>query len=920
MTSLKPFSKITILGFVFAIFLNATLVLAKEILRRPSATGTLAQGVSKTSNLDPIRSNNLVLDRVEFQGVKSLSETDLTSALDLGAQDIFDQQKLLSSIKKLHELYVSHGFMFAEFRSELRLEKGTGNKPVLMIYVNEGKSVLVDDIEFQSVRKFDRFQIKYWYEFNEKIMSNRRLFLNRTYNQDFKLLLERTLKAEASKTGFDAAHIVRIEELPLKSTKDRVILKCYLDMGDRLTFGFRGQSVFSHTELEDIVKSEREIGLSEDSVERIRAKIEEAYRLKGYAWVNVRAYNFESPDVLSKHITYVIDEGKRPIIESIDFEGNYHFTSDLLKDKMLEIGPETLSLRHYVFSDIERGGDLVAQYLKTQGYLSSRLVTVNTQWDEKKEKAHVVIYLFEGEQSVIKNIEIEGSTQFSPEEIKRYLRIEIGSPFNAFLFNERLEALEQDYKSKGYLNAQVSAVNPELVVQYSEDNRSVSIHLEFNEGDLVHVGSIFIQGQNKTLEEVIRRELRFSEGDILTSEKIALTEKRLRRLGLFSSVDIRLTEGPAGPSLKNVIVTVEEGFPGFIEGGPGFRNDLGLRLFGRLGYANLWGRNQTAQVSASVNRRLADPVFILNGTKNSRPKLPLEYELDFAYIFPWLFLKDTSFSPSISFTQNQYSYFDKRSQTLGLLFRRPLAESFNLTADLLYELERADQQNAVDYLDNVVVTVGSLRPSLTLDLRDDPLLPSRGLFSQASFEVASPFLLSQKHLGYAKLMFRSDYHVPIAKHISWLFSFRTGFAKSIEYPSSCLDGNGNYVESMCDPRDTSGRIPIFKVFSLGGVGSIRGFEEQEINFLDKNVRGTISYVNYRTQLDFPLSYPLTTGVFVDAGNLRLDSYSFGGLRYGVGSGLYYKTPVGSVNFDVGFKIKPTQAEDPWNVYLSVGVI
>ena len=102
---------------------------------------------------------------------------------------------------------------------------------------------------------------------------------------------------------------------------------------------------------------------------------------------------------------------------------------------------------------------------------------------------------------------------------------------------------------------------------------------------------------------------------------------------------------------------------------------------------------------------------------------------------------------------------------------------------------------------------------------------------------------------------------------------------------------------------------------------MRGYKEQELNIQDISVRGTASYVNYRTQVDLPISGPLRLGPFLDAANLLVDEYSFtGNMRLGTGFGLHYLTPVGPINFDLGFKVNPKPGEDAYRFYFSIGMI
>ena len=154
-------------------------------------------------------------------------------------------------------------------------------------------------------------------------------------------------------------------------------------------------------------------------------------------------------------------------------------------------------------------------------------------------------------------------------------------------------------------------------------------------------------------------------------------------------------------------------------------------------------------------------------------------------------------------------------------------------------------------------------------------------------------------ISYYRIQTRSDYYISLFEGIVWYFSFRAGF------------------------EETQGKhdsIPLIKQFTMGGVGSLRGYQEQEIHNSAVITGGSLSYVNYRTQMDFPFAGALKFGVFLDAGNLSLNQFMFGRLLYGTGVGFHYQTPVGPVSLDWGFKIAPPPGAEPYVLHFSVGLI
>ena len=362
---------------------------------------------------------------------------------------------------------------------------------------------------------------------------------------------------------------------------------------------------------------------------------------------------------------------------------------------------------------------------------------------------------------------------------------------------------------------------------------------------------------------------------------------------------------PDDSQSKILRIVVQEGTPGVIGGGIGFRNDLGARVFGEVAYANLGGRNHTVSFLTAVNERF-DNDFCANarpGQQATPNSCFLEGSVQIGYRWPWfLGLPEVTFRPRLNLERVQYRKFDSDSLSLVPTFEKVIFHKPKLAATLSYNLERIQQYNAQDPEDNGEYTIGSIIPALSLDMRDSPLLPSKGVYSTLSYEIASSAFGSQRKpvpVGFRKMQFRSDFHNPLPFGMLGYFSFRTGVEQNSEKPFA---------------------IPTSRQFVLGGAGSLRGFKEQELNTGDAQITGSLSYVNYRAQIDFPFAGALHFGPFFDAANLLIDRYSFGMLRYGTGAGFRYRSPVGPINFDWGFKLDPRVGEDTNQFYFSIGVI
>ena len=275
-------------------------------------------------------------------------------------------------------------------------------------------------------------------------------------------------------------------------------------------------------------------------------------------------------------------------------------------------------------------------------------------------------------------------------------------------------------------------------------------------------------------------------------------------------------------------------------------------------------------------------------------------------------MKELTFRPELTQERRRFKEFDADTTALALNFERRLLKYVNLVGALTYGLEQTRQFNAKFDEDRQTLIIGSLTPSLRLDLRDNSLAPTKGFYGIISTEFASTAFGSQEEpfpISYYRSQFRGDYSIPLMPKTTWFLSFRTGIEVNTADPTR-PDGS----------RDRRVAIPLIRQFSLGGANSLRGFQSQELNLQTVAIQNMASYVNYRTQLDFPVAGELRWGPFLDAGNLLLDRYSLGYLRYGYGFGFHYMTPVGPVNFDWGFKLAPRPGEDPQHFYFTLGII
>jgi len=889
------------------------------------------------------------IEDIKIDGAGSISLQELEGAVELIPGEIFERSKLLRVLQRLREKYEENGFLSARVDAELKWNyptdrPGTMPRSVGILFrVEEGSLSRVSTVDFEvfksrqsgdslfgepialSSRELEVWRAAFGLE-SGGAFSQSRLEQGRLSLQDY-LATRDFLGVEIKGIAFEEVVAPKsFESLPQSNW---VRLKVRVSLGDRVVIRFRGNDVFSYLDLKALVDEQRQLGLSGDYSGLLKAKVEEAYRKVGYLWTEVTPYFFQKKPGSARELLFVIREGELARMTGLTFDGNSVFSGDELRLMFRDQASGILRRGIYVEKDLDAALSGLIDTLKSKGYLGARMVNVSRKQTINSNglrEISVTAYLFEGDQTRVSSVDLRGGSFFSRDELMGELGVKEGAPFDLSGFSQGLESLKRKYDSEGFLDFKIRNESSADIVRYANENRNVSIYLDLEEGPRARVSKIDIEGPEDKERAFVARSVALKPGDYITQEKILDTQMSIQSLGVFPSVAIRtvpeldpeLTQlyGEDATGLRRVKIVLQAGTPGIVAGGLGYRNDLGVRAFGQIGYTNLWSRNHTVALNGNVNKRL-DTSFCesqssLGGGQEGEDPCFLEYQLQLGYVWPWFIWGPTQLRPRLTLEKTQFLNFDAQTVGFAATLERRLLTQFNVVGQLTYSLENTRQFNAIEQVDNQALRIGSLVPSLRMDFRDSSLAPSRGLFLTSSFEWASTRLGSQRDpfpVGYTRYLGRADYYLPLWEGATWFFSLRSGFERNLEPPPES------------SPDDQRYAIPLIKQFALGGAGSLRGFNEQELNLQAYAISGTASYVNYRTQVDLPFSGAIRFGPFIDAANLLVDRFSFrDDLRVGAGVGFRYQSPVGPVNLDWGFKLNAREGEHPFRFYFSIGVI
>lgn len=323
--------------------------------------------------------------------------------------------------------------------------------------------------------------------------------------------------------------------------------------------------------------------IDEAALRTARQDIQEIYRKKGFSEATV-SYRIGAPSAEGySKVVFTIDEGTQGVLRNVEFVGNTAFTASQLKDKMSqkEKGIKTIFGKSGATDPETLAQDVIAieDHYRDHGYLNARVVNVSRVRVDAKH-VDVVFTVDEGQTYVVDSIAVRGVTTLNmQEDVLPYLKTEAGSAFAGNKLKDDIKLITDQYGRRGYAEARVV---PRLD---DAGGGAVRVVLDVTEGRAYKVGQVHIEGNDKTKDHVIRRELPLEPGEPYNTAKTDVTRRRLENMNYFSSVEVM----PVDTSYideKDLLIRVVEKPTGSINFGAGFSSIDSLTGFFELTQSN----------------------------------------------------------------------------------------------------------------------------------------------------------------------------------------------------------------------------------------------------------------------------------------------------------------------------------------------
>jgi outer membrane protein insertion porin family len=608
--------------------------------------------------------------------------------------------------------------------------------------------------------------------------------------------------------------------------------------------------------------------------------IKKAYVAEGYYATEVEP-KVTISDRNEATVSLNIDEGEQVYVTRILFEGNTVFSDRQLKKVMF-------TKEKWIFSFITGRGayqenmlqadqDIIADQYYNKGYIQIKVKKPLVTLLEDKKSMEVLFEIEEGEQFRIGKIDVQGDLLKSREELLALLTLEEGAVFSRKELRENMAALNDLYADEGF-----AFVNVTPRTEVDEIARRMDITLNVEQGIRVAIGRISISGNTRTRDKVIRREMLLAEGDLYSASKMKNSRRRINNLGFFEEVNLTTGRG-VDDAHMDVEVDLKEKATGSFSIGAGFSSVDGLLLQGSLSQDNFLGRALRFDLSAAL------------GGRSTTYRLGI---LD-----PYFLDKHLAFGGDIYNTEREWTDFDRKATGGDIKLGVPITD--NLKSFFVYRYEQKEITDIDDDASDLIKdeegksTLSSITASLTRNTTDYRPDPTTGNISELSVEFAG--------LGgserFVKYVADHRYFYPLP---FWDLVFTTR-------------GQIGYIQEMGGED-----IPLDERFFLGGLNSMRGFNSREVGPRDPET-GDFYGGNKEAFLNVELVFPLVKEmkmkgvVFFDAGNAwATDEDFFDGIRYSVGAGVRWNSPMGPLRFEWGVNLDPEDYEESSVFDFSVG--
>lgn len=625
---------------------------------------------------------------------------------------------------------------------------------------------------------------------------------------------------------------------------------------------------------------------SQVELDRVIVDLKRRYQNQGYYAAEVEIISEDLPrNRVALKIKIV--EGEPASIGRITLVGNKIYSDDRLKSKMQMVEGDAYS-KPKLQADIET----LKSYYMDRGYAEFEVRSSQVSISADKTRVFTTINITEGPQYTISEIHLSGELIISEAEVHKLLNFKVKDVFSRSAVIEAVNGIRDRLSEEGYAFAEIT---PET--QLDKKTATIILNFKFEPKNRVYIRRVVLEGNTRTRDHVIRREMRQLESAPYSLKEVRQSKSRLSRLGFFKTSDIETKRVSADE--VDLIVKVEEQATGSFTAG--------------IGYSQLDG--------VSFNLGVAERNFIGSGNKLdlSLATSASRKTADIGITNPYFTDDGVSLGGGFYLSEidaNELDIADYTTNNMGVRVSLgyPLSEYDSLNYGLKLDSQELVCSDGFVVCHDYVGLHGKSTNSAIFSMgwnynsTNSFYFPSKGQKTRLSMESVIP---GSADVSYYKIYADETWYYPLTKNLS--FKLKGALAYG--------DGFGELTG-----------LPFYERFYAGGIGSVRGFEPNSLggnyNLVDDGSdrpKGGNFKIATTAAILLPVPFiedssNIRISLFVDAGNVfsGLDNAELGELRSAAGVGVSWITPVGPLSFSFAQPIGYTSTDKTQSFQFSLG--
>ena len=664
-------------------------------------------------------------------------------------------------------------------------------------------------------------------------------------------------------------------------------------------------------------------------------KIEDLYAEKGYLMADVNAeltkpenesnlFGGKARD-LTQDVVFKIKENKKVKLSNIRFEGNETYSDLRLRLTMKDIKQQ----RWYFFwraafdqDKFEEDLENIRKYYRNKGYRDFKIISDSVHYTEDKQNMDLVLTVKEGPMYKYRNFSWDGQNLYNEKILSQALGLEKGDKYSQEDFEKAVyERMQNLYMDRGYI---YSRIEPQITPAGMD---SLDIHFVIVENHKVYIRNIVIRGNEKTRENVIRRQLRIFPGDVFNKDRLMRSYREIMMLNYFGNVLPDVV--PIDDDEVDVEIVVEEKPSGTANMQMGFSQAFGVTGGGGFSLPNWKGKGQHLALSFDVGTNYGNSFYTNSSYQPSKKR-----QASFSFTDPMVNDTKNLLGASIfySFRGRSSMYYSPLDATMvgsslrwGRRFKWP--DDFfrgSWSFQILQRMYEAETQEELEqYTSGLNETIGvNITQAINRDSRDHPEFTTQGSLMSITSTISG-----------GPLGGNEDFH----KHVLNLEWYTPTFWKFVLMSSLKL-GAINMLPSMDDERSV---IPFSERFIMGGNGlmygnPLRGYEDNRVGPMTSrgNPVGGNALAKVAMEFRVPFSEnPVVYGlIFAEMGNVwaetslqekfslpRVGPFD---LKRSTGAGIRFFMPmIGMLGFDLGYGFDDLDGDgepEGWKTTLTIG--